>query len=71
MDGKITPEYFSIMRKGSLLTWRWEQVPPRVVLGLKAHVLGQFCNKVVKSPHFMVMEREGVQIHKGFSTLIL
>jgi len=49
----------------------WEQVPPRIVLGLKAHVLGQFCNKVVKSPHFVVMEREGVKSHKRLSTLIL
>lgn len=36
----------------------WERDPPRTVLGLKAHVLGRFCSKVVKSPHFVVAEHE-------------
>ena len=48
-----------------------EQVPPRVVLGLKVYVLGQFCNKVVKSLHFEVVEREGVKSHKGLFAAIL
>ena len=30
----------------------------------------KFCNKVVKPPHFVVMEPEGVVSHKGFSALI-
>ena len=49
----------------------WEWVPLRAVFGLKTHVLGQFCNKVVKSSHFVVMEHEGVKSHKGLSALIL
>jgi len=40
-------------------------------VGLKSHVLGQLCNKVVKSPHFVVAEGEGVMSHEGLSTLIL
>ena len=49
--------------------WEWD--PRMTVLGLKAHVLGQFSNKVVKSPHFVVTECEGVKSHKGLSIIIL
>lgn len=47
----------------------WERDPPRIVLGLKAHVLVKFCNKIVKTLHFALVEHEGVIIHKGLSTL--
>jgi len=47
----------------------WEQDPLKMVLGLKAHVFFKFCNKLIKTPHFMVMECEGVINHKGLSTL--
>ena len=48
-----------------------EQDPPRIVLGLKSHVLGQLCNKVLVFPYFVVAKREGVMSHKGLSALIL
>ena len=38
----------------------WVQDPPKVVLGLKAHILAKFCNPSVKTPHFVVAERIGV-----------
>ena len=47
----------------------WERDPPRTVLGLKTQVLVKFCNKLVKTLHFMVAEREGVMSHKALSAL--
>ncbi len=35
----------------------WAQDPPRAVLGLKAHILVQFCNPNVKTPYFVVADR--------------
>ncbi len=49
----------------------WERDPPRTVLGLKAHVLVKFCKQLIKTPHFVVAEHEGVMSHKGLSTLSL
>jgi len=43
---------------------------PKDIFWLKSHVLQQFCNKVVKSLHFMVAEREGVKSHKRLFALI-
>jgi len=34
----------------------WAQDPPRAVLGLKAHILVQFCNTNVKTLNFVVTE---------------
>jgi len=45
----------------------WERDPPRIVLELKPHVLVKFCNKLVKTLHFVVAERGGVISHKGLS----
>jgi len=39
----------------------WARDPPRVVLGLKAHILVKFCNPNVKTSLFVVVERVGVK----------
>ena len=49
----------------------WARDPARVVLGLKSHILVQFCNPNVNTPHFVVTEHVDVKRVIGLSTLIL
>ena len=45
---------------------------PKDSFGAKSPCFGSnFCTKFVKSPHFVVAEREVVISHKGLSALIL
>jgi len=43
----------------------WVRDPPRTVLGLKAHILVQFCNPNVKTPHFVVTKHVEVKDSYG------
>lgn len=46
-----------------------EWVPLMTVLGLKSHALGKFCNKVVKSLHFVVAREKASRVIRGFLPL--
>jgi len=39
----------------------WARDPPTTMLGIKAHILIQFCNPNVKTPHFVVAEHVDVK----------